>query len=255
MKKLLILSFCLLLAACAQEADHHFTHEVMNRMTPIKNQGRSQTCWAYAMLAAIETEHIMRGDSVNLSPAYIEKMLEREPQAPPTKRGMGQTLLNMMAKYGIVAYDAMRTVDTPMPQRVFMLGAEYTPLEFAHSVCAPGEYMALTSNSRQPYYQKIEVNVPDNWEHNRFYNLPIDSLLGLTERAVRQGHGICWESKSHAMAIVGLARDENGDRYFVMKNSWGANRPHGGLDYLSYRKFRRKTLAVYVSRKFYDVAD
>ena len=80
----------------------------MNRMTPVKNQGRSQTCWAYAMLAAIETEHIMRGDSVNLSPAYIEKMLEREPQAPATKRGMGQTLLNMMAKYGIVACHAYR---------------------------------------------------------------------------------------------------------------------------------------------------
>ena len=226
----------------------------MNRMTPVKNQGRSQTCWAYAMLAAIETEHIMRGDSVNLSPAYIEKMLEREPQAPATKRGMGQTLLNMMAKYGIVAYDAMRTVETPLPRRVFMLGAEYTPLEFAHSVCAPGEYIALTSNSRQPYYQEIDVDAPDNWEHNRFYNLPVDSLLSLTERAVRQGHGVCWESKSHAMAIVGLARDETGNSYFVMKNSWGTERPHGGLDYLSYGKFRRKTLAVYVSRKFYDVS-
>ena len=238
--------FCLLLAACAQEAEHHFTHEVMNRMTPIKNQGHSQTCWAYAMLAAIETEHIMRGDSINLSPAYIEAMLSREPAAPKTKRGMGQTLLNMMDRYGIVAYDAMRSTQAPPPQRVFMLGAEYTPQEFAHSVCAPGEYVGLTSDPDQPYYQQVEPVFPDNWEHNRFLNLPIDSLLALTKHAVSTGHGVCWESKSHAMAIVGLARDEQGRPYFVMKNSWGTDRPHGGLDYLSFRNFRRKTLAVYL---------
>ena len=77
-------------------------------------------------------------------------------------------------------------------------------------------------------------------------NLPIDSLLILTKHAVSTGHGVCWESKSHAMAIVGLARDERGRPYFVMKNSWGTDRPHGGLDYLSFHNFRRKTLAVYL---------
>ena len=35
-----------------------FSIEVMNRFTPVKNQGRSTLCWAYAMLSAIETEHI-----------------------------------------------------------------------------------------------------------------------------------------------------------------------------------------------------
>lgn len=250
MKKLAFCTICLFIVACTQEAVHHFTHEVMNRMTPVKNQGKSQTCWAYAMLAAIETEHIMRGDSVNLSAAYVEAMLSREPQAPPSKRGMGQTLLNMIARHGLVAYDAMRTPETPMPRRVFMYGAEYTPLEFAHSVCAPNEYVALTTTTRQPYYQQVVVDAPDNWEGNRFYNVPVDTLLNLTEQAVREGRGVCWESKSHAMAVVGLAHDEEGTRYFVMKNSWGADRPHGGLDYLSYRKFRRQTLAVCMPRDF-----
>ena len=64
----------LLLASCSQEPQH-FTHEVLNRMTPIKDQANSPTCWIYAMLAAIETEHLSWGDSVNLSPYYIEKMI------------------------------------------------------------------------------------------------------------------------------------------------------------------------------------
>ena len=36
-----------------------FTTEVMLRYTPVKDQGRSPLCWAYSMLATIETEHIL----------------------------------------------------------------------------------------------------------------------------------------------------------------------------------------------------
>ena len=175
MRKLLMIGIVFLFCGCATE-QKHFTHEVLNRMTPIKDQGKSQTCWIYAMLAAIETEHLSWGDSVNLSPYYIEKMLEQEPQCPENKRGMGKTLLNLIQKYGIVGYDAMRTVETPAPKYVFMGGAEYTVQEFAHSVCRPDEYIALTSNDDEPYYQEIDIDLPDNWMHDCFYNIPIDSL-------------------------------------------------------------------------------
>ena len=238
-----IISF-VLLAGCTQSPPKHYVHEVLNPMTPIKDQGKSQTCWIYAMLAAIETEHLRWGDSVNLSPAYIEKMMEQEPGAPQNKRGMGKTLINLIQKYGIVGFDAMRTMDKPAPRLVFMLGADYTPQEFARSVCAPDEYIALTSTSSQPYYQELDINLPDNWQHDRFLNIPIDTLLERTVHAVRRHHGVCWESKSHAMAIVGIAHDDDGHKYFVMKNSWGTDRPYKGLEYLSFEKFRKTTLAV-----------
>ena len=220
-------------------------------MTPVKNQGKSQLCWAYAMLAAIETEHLRWGDSVNLSPVYIEKMLEQEPDAPESKRGMGATLIDLIQKYGIVGYDAMRSAETPAPRFVFMLGAEYTPQEFARSVCAPGEYVALTSTDDVPYYKEVDIDLPDNWRHNRFLNIPMDTLLRKTIHAVRRHHGVCWESESHAMAIVGIAHDDDGEKYFVMKNSWGTDRPHRGLDYLSFKKFRKLTLAVEMPKEVF----
>ena len=252
MKRIFYLTALLLLFSCAEQQPVHFTHEVLNRMTPVKDQGKSQTCWIYAMLAAIETEHLAWGDSVNLSPYYIEKKLEQEPQAPKNKRGMGKTLLSLIQKYGIVGYDAMRSVEIPAPKWVFMLGATYTTQEFARSVCAPGEYIALTSTPHAPYYKYTEIRQPDNWLHDRFYNIPMDSLLSKTEQAVRQHHGVCWESKGHAMAIVGIAHDENGRKYFIMKNSWGTNRPHKGLDYLSFEKFRHQTLAVEMPLDFFN---
>jgi bleomycin hydrolase len=109
---------------------------------------------------------------------------------------------------------------------------------------APDEYVALACWPDSPYYKKVEVPTADNWEHNSLLNLPVDTLLKKTERAVRSGHPVCWESAGHAMAIVGIAHDENGKKYFVMKNSWGTDQPDGGLVYMSFSAFRKKTLAV-----------
>lgn len=241
-----------LFLGCSEKPPKHFRHEVLNAMTPIKNQGESQLCWVYAMLAAIETEHLRWGDSVNLSPAYIEKKLELEPLVPSTGRGMGATLISLIQKHGVVGYDAMPTVDKIEPQTVFMYGMAYTPQEFARSVCAPGEYLQLTSTDDEPYGEQVQINLPDNWLHQRFLNVPIDTLLKHTVRAVRRHHGVCWESRSHAMAIVGLARDDRGHRYFVMKNSWGDEGPYHGLAYLSFGRFRSETLAVEMTHDAYN---
>ena len=246
---------CLVLTTgCGWQEPKHFTHEVLNKMTPIKDQGESEICWAYAMLAAIETEHLSWGDSVNLSPYYIEKMMEKESAAPKNKHGMGVTLIRLIQKYGIVGYDAMRTVETPAPQWVFMLGAAYTPQEFARSVCAPNEYIALTSTDREPYYKKVDIDQPANWLHDRFYNIPMDTLLTKTEQAVREHHGVCWESKEHAMAIVGIAHDDSGEPFFIMKNSWGTEDPYKGLTYLSFEDFRDQTLAIEMPLAFFQTA-
>ena len=51
------------------------------------------------------------------------------------------------------------------------------------------------------------------------------------------------------MAIVGLAHDEEGEQYFIMKNSWGTKNPYDGLMYLSYGYFLRKTVAVFLNRQ------
>lgn len=242
------------LSACQQQTNKPLPLiDVLNPMTPVKNQGSKQSCWIYAMLAAIETEHIGRGDSINLSPAWLEHVLEHEPLAPSSGRGMGATALVLLNRHGIVGFDAMRNATAPPPRCVFMFGVEYTPQEFARSVCAPNEYVALTSTTAAPYGTSVVLNVADNWLRQRFLNIHPDTLLQLTIRAVGRGHGVCWESPRHAMAIVGLAHDSVSQRrYFVMKNSWGENHGNRGLEYLSYSYFRRHTLSVCMTRRAYN---
>ena len=180
-------------------------------------------------------------------------MLEKEPKWPKSKRGEPTTLLRLLEKYGIVGYDAMRSVKTPAPKWVFMLGVTYTPQEFARSVCKPGEYLQLMCDDDKPYYEKSELEVPDNWLHDRYLNIPMDSMIVKTEHAVRAHHGVCWEDKGHAMAIVGIAHDDKGDKYFIMKNSWGTSGPYGGLEYISYKHFRKHTVAVEMTKEAYGL--
>ena len=252
MKKKMLLSIIMigLLAGCAKKPRHTFTDVVRLPMTPVKDQGKRQLCWAYAMLATIETEHLLRGDSVNLSAVYIGRVLPDYHSTPNTERAMGQTLLNMIGQHGIVPYDVLpddADDDAPIPQWVFMLGARYTPQEFAHSVCAPDEYVSLTCFPDSPYYQKIDVPVPDNWEHNRLLNMPLDTLRRHVDRAIIRRHPVCWESRGHAMCIVGLARDENRRPSYIMKNSWGTRSPYDGLVYMSVSKMWHDMIAVYMT--------
>lgn len=241
----------LLLLGCSNRPPKQYVHDVLLPMTPVKNQGKSELCWAYAMLATIETEHILRGDSVNLSPQYLGRMLKRKNQ-----RAMGQTALNLMARYGVVGYDVLpddATRELKTPKNVFLLGAKYTPKEFAHSVCAPDEYLSLTCWPDSPYYKKVEVPVPDNWEHNRLLNIPLDTLKAHVDRALQHRHPVCWESRGHAMAIVGMAHDKAGKPYYVMKNSWGTDQPHGGLVYMPADEMWRDVVALYMTKEAYSL--
>ncbi len=322
----LFLSF-LVLISCEKQcgkvnvSEEKFTVDLRLPTTPVKDQGSSSLCWVYAMLATLETEHIMRGDSVNLSPDYVARMYLSEQanrrrllpnkvvqkEAGITTRGMCTMALDLIQTYGLQHYDAYRHKpnmdynvlcrkldygnDTeklldkyigPLPNQVFMLGALYTPLEFAHSVCTDDEYIALTSFTHHPYGQRFPLEVPDNYFHNTFLNVPLDTMMNRIVQSLRSGHPVCWEGDTsepgflfgegyavlknekkkvtaerrqasfearrttddHVMEIVGLAHDQHGRRFFLCKNSWGTDNRYHGFMFLSENYVRMKTIAV-----------
>lgn len=53
----------------------------------------------------------------------------------------------------------------------------------------------------------------------------------------------------HLMHITGLAKDQNGTRYFYTKNSWGEISPFNGYLYISEPYFRLKTVSLLVNKK------
>lgn len=310
-----------------------FKIETLNKFTPVKNQGGSSFCWIYAMLATIESDRLMLGDSVNLSPHYLARMMLREQlTAAYLSKGRDSMrtaatapfTLKLIERYGVMPYDAYRSecnytvlsrrlnllakqsaalctglqtldrkADTmldeavgPLPFRVYMLGAEYTTEEFAHSICMPGDYEALTSFTHEPFNKRIRLDVPDNRSDGLFMNLPIDSLMNRITTALLSGRSVCWEgdvtepgfsfkegvarlqtaetdlspqvrqrmfesfrtTDDHCMELIGLARDQAGHRYFICKNSWGTSNPYHGLMFMSFEYARMKTIAVVMKR-------
>ena len=53
----------------------------------------------------------------------------------------------------------------------------------------------------------------------------------------------------HSMHIVGLAKDQNGREYYIVKNSWGTENDNKGYLYASKDYVRYKTIAILVNQK------
>lgn len=86
----------------------------------------------------------------------------------------------------------------PQPKSAYLYGMEYTPRQLAESMALPDEWKAYTSFSDKPYHTDIQ---PDMYGADKRYaarNLPIDSLLSLVCRSLREGHPVAWEGNLHA---------------------------------------------------------
>jgi len=217
--RLLFLCVVIFVAGCRQAPD--YSVDVINGFTPVKNRGKNGDQAVYAILAAIETEHIMRGDSVNLSAAFLEKQMAEAQRVEGELEG--ERVLRCIQEFGLVPYESMPPGYAP-PRYAFMYGCRYTPQEFARSVCTPQEYRVMKRSE-----------------------MPVEDILQRTEKAVRNHRGVGWESDLHCRAIVGLAHDANGRQWFIMKESLGEDYQENGLVNISYEDFLDKTIAVYYS--------
>lgn len=53
----------------------------------------------------------------------------------------------------------------------------------------------------------------------------------------------------HAMVIMGVATDQEGNRYYKVKNSWDTNQLYNGFIYVSEPYFLEKTLSIVVNKE------
>lgn len=209
-----------------------------------------------------------------------------------------------------------------LPATFTYKGKEYTPKTFAESLgLNMDDYIELTSFTHHPYYVKFDVEVPDNWEHQLMYNLPLDEMIETVDYALNNGFTVCWDgdvsekgfsfkngvainpevkkvedlsntdrarfekmdekerleevykfeqpypevkvtpevrqegfeafvtTDDHLMHLTGIAKDQNGTKYYITKNSWGTDRnKFGGYLNMSESFVRAKTIYVMVHK-------
>lgn len=80
------------------------------------------------------------------------------------------------------------------PEQFTYQGNVYTPGGFAEKLgFNPDDYVELTSYSHRPFYTKFDLEIPDNWSKDLYYNLPIDELIMVMENALANGYSVCWD--------------------------------------------------------------
>ena len=98
-----------------------------------------------------------------------------------------------------------------LPEKFTYKGKEYTPQSFTESLgLNMDDYIELTSFTHKPYYETFSPEVPDNWENQPMYNLPLDELIGAIDYALNKGYTVCWDGDVEAMhkAVDELANKE-----------------------------------------------
>ncbi|MCW3804344.1 C1 family peptidase [Plebeiibacterium marinum] len=92
----------------------------------------------------------------------------------------------------------------------------YTPVQFAEGLGIDKDnYIELTSYTHHPFYKAFDLEVPDNWSHDRYYNLPLDELIDVMKKALEDGYSFVWDgdvsdqyfSRHEGVAI--LPKDRN----------------------------------------------
>ncbi len=187
-------------------------------------------------------------------------------------------------------------------------GKRYSPKSFTleNVNLDPKNYIEITSFSDQENYKPFLFLIPDNWDFEQYYNVPLDEMIETIDFALENGYSVAWAADvsdkgfnhkkgvalvpekdwskmsagekdsvfiepvkqknittelrlqaleeysttdDHSMHIIGLAKDQDGNTWYKVKNSWGTeNSRYNGYFYASVPYIKYKTIAIYVNK-------
>lgn len=95
-------------------------------------------------------------------------------------------------------------------------GQEYTPQSFFESLNIDSDdYLFFTSFTHHPFYEEFILEIPDNWNGGRYYNLPLEEFMEVIDNALKNGYSVCWDgdmsekSYSDARGIAVMPKEES----------------------------------------------
>ena len=79
------------------------------------------------------------------------------------------------------------------PEKFTYKGKEYTPQSYAASLgLNMDDYVSITSFTHHPFYEKMVIEVQDNWRWDLAYNVPMDEMMKIIDNAVDKGYTLAW---------------------------------------------------------------
>ena len=106
------------------------------------------------------------------------------------------------------------------PQTFTYKGVTYTPKSFTESLgIKPDDYVEITSFTIFPFYTQDLLPIPDNWRMFKYYNVPIDEMVGIMDYSLNNGYTIAWDADvsekgfQHGKGVAVIPEVENTDQY------------------------------------------
>lgn len=168
-------------------------------------------------------------------------------------------------------------------------GKNYTPKTFADEYLGAylNDYITLTSYSHHTDYQAFILEDKFNWLQQKYYNLPLKEWKEVIDYALQNNFSVAWNGDvtektfdftrgiaylpnslinvnpqsrlqsfqdtsskiDHLMHIIGTASSDKGEKYYLVKNSWGDYlNSYQGYLYMSEPYFSLKTVSVTLSK-------
>jgi bleomycin hydrolase len=163
---------------------------------------------------------------------------------------------------------------------------QYTPKSFAKEMVGinPDDYIEITSYSHHPFYSKFILEIESNWNNNYYLNLPLNDFSNVVDYALLHNFSVCWDGDAyrsegfndgfavlndsiynitqqmrqtdfdnyntidqHNMQIIGIAENDKGKRFYIVKNS-SDQKNCGGYLYMSKEYLLLKTISVMVNK-------
>ena len=170
------------------------------------------------------------------------------------------------------------------PDSFMYEGKVYTPKSFAESLDLNlDDYVSITSYTHHPFNEWFVIEAPYKWRLKPSYNIPIDQLMSTLDYALDKGYTVAWGGDvsgdftrtglawlpedvtptqelrqeqwdnwdftyDHVMLIYGKAIDENGEPYYLVKNSWGKSGMYQGIWYMSRDYIALNTVYIFLNR-------
>ena len=112
--------------------------------------------------------------------------------------------------------EILNTYFGEVPEQYNYQNKTYTPESFMNKLGIDTDnYIEITSFTHHPWYETFDLEVPDNWAHKKYHNLPIDELVEVMDHSIESGYSVIWDGDvsnrgfSHGQGIAVVPAEED----------------------------------------------
>lgn len=102
--------------------------------------------------------------------------------------------------------------------------------------------------SDQAHWLGLSTTAKTQELRRRIESGPVKELV-ITQELRQKGYDNRETTDDHGMQIYGIARDQNGTKYYMVKNSWGDAGMYNGLWYVSEAFVKYKTISFVINKE------